>query len=374
MFALRTLLLRFSPLAASQARVLRSRKRRSHALVSVWCGLILIAASQLVLGWAIDTERLPLRDPLYFDKVALFRKHPAFFAAPSPDKPTTLLFVGSSRTLNAIDARAANGYLTQQLGRPVETFNFGQAGAGPITNAVYIRRLKQDGVKPDFVLIEVHPVFLAGQHTVMPEQRWLLPLRLRREEMATVHAMNFPAATPAVHGPRGYFAPWNEFRFLIVDRYAPFMVMNDSRLNGGHEPDSHGFARLQEYTLPQDRAGLLNTGRGQYAAYFHGFRPTGCGVNGVRDMIEQCRVEGWKTGLILMPESSEWLSWYDAAGLKELDALMAKLSAEYAVPVFDARTWVPDHLSLDGHHLSGPGADFFTEKLSREALAPWMAK
>jgi len=161
-FALRTLLLRFSPLAASQARApLRSRKRQACA--AVWCGLLLAAASQLVLGWAIDTEHLPLRDPIYFDKIALFRKHAAFFANPSPSRPTTLLFVGSSRTQNAIDARAANGYLTHCLGRPIETFNFGQAGAGPITNAVYLRRLKQDGVKPDFVLIEVHPVFLAGQ-------------------------------------------------------------------------------------------------------------------------------------------------------------------------------------------------------------------
>ncbi len=377
MFAVRTL---FAKLIGNvrtgppQASVWAKSPRRPRAAIAVCIGFSFIAASQLVLGWAIDTERIPLRDPIYFDKLALFREHPAFFPGGNSarDKPTTLLFIGSSRTLNAVNAGAAESQLTNLLHRPINAFNFGQAGAGPITNAIYLRRLLKEGVQPDFVLIEVHPVFLAGQRPDPPETRWLLPIRLRRDELPVVRALNFPAASPAVHGPRGYLAPWNEYRFLLVDRYAPFMLMNASRLNGGHESDAHGFTRLHEYNLPRDRARLLALAHGQYTDYFTGFRPTGCGVDGLRDMLEQCRAAGCKAALVLMPESSEWLSWYDPAGLKEVDAVMAKLGAEFGVPVFDTRTWVPDNMSMDGHHLTGLGADLLTDRLTREALAPWM--
>jgi len=41
--------------------------------------------------------------------------------------------------------------------------------------------------------------------------------------------------------------------------------------------------------------------------------------------------------------------------------------------VFDCRNWVPNELTLDGHHMSGRGADLFTEKLMRQAVASWLA-
>jgi len=350
-----------------------TRRRARSAVVG---GAVLFVGVQAALGYAIHTERSPLRDPLYFDKVKLFRGHPAFLPGPdaAADAPVTVLLVGSSRTLNAADAGAAARRLSAALGRPADVFNFAQAGAGPVTNAVYVRRLQKDGVRPDFALIEVHPVFLAGQRPDPPEARWLLPFRLRPDELPLVRGLGFPAATPATHGPRGFLAPFAEYRFLLLDRYAPVLLMNNSRLNGGHEPDANGFARLQPAVAPTERAYFMGLARGQYADYFAGYRPTGPGVAAVRDTLEQCRAAGWKAGLILMPECAGWREWYDPAGLKELDALLAGLGAEYGVPVFDARAWVPDDLTVDGHHLTGPGADLFTEKLVRDALAPWLAR
>jgi hypothetical protein len=350
-------------------------RRRAAAALAV--GLVAILGTQLGFGWAINTERSPLRDPIYFDKLALLRQHRAFFpAAPDvpADRPVTMLFVGSSRTLNAMNARAAGDQLTAALGRAVETFNFGQAGAGPVTNAVYVRRLMRDGVRPDFVLIEIHPVFLAGQRPDPPETRWLLPFRLRPDELPVVRAMGFPAATPAVHGPRGLLAPWYEYRFLILDRFAPFMLMHNNRLNGGHESDGYGFARQRDTVTPAERAALLRIAFGQYRDYFAGFRPTGPGVAALRDTLDQCRAAGWRAGLVLMPESTDWRGWYPADGLRELDGVVAGLAAEYGVPVFDVRRWVPDDLSGDGHHLTGLGADLLTGRLTRDALAPWFRR
>jgi hypothetical protein len=347
-------------------------ERRRRAMWSVLIGVAAFFGLQLGTGWAIHTERTPIRDPIYFDKVERLCHHPAFFSPGSTNRPTTLLFIGSSRTLNAVDAGAATAQLSAATDQTVEVFNFGQAGAGPVTNAVYLRRLLELGVKPDFAVIEVHPTFLAGQRPDPPEGRWLLPVRLRPEEVPLVRSLGFPAATPHVHGPRGLLAPLYEYRFVLLDRYAPFFLMNNNRLNGGHESDDFGFTRLQESIPPGDRTILLNIAHGQYGYYFDGYRPTGCGVAAIRDALDVCQAHGIRPALLLCPESTEWLGWYDAEGLKELDDLMARLGKEYGVPVIDGRRWVPDDLSGDGHHLLGPGADLFTRKLVSESLVPWI--
>lgn len=354
------------------APVKRGPHRASHrrAMFGLIIGCALFFAVQFGLGWAVHTERNPLRDPIYFDKLALLKQHPAFFMPPG-ERPATVLFVGSSRTLNAVDARAASTQLTDALGEPVEAFNFGQAGAGPITNAVYLRRLTKEGVKPDFAVIEIHPTFLAGQRPDTPETKWLLPIRLRPEELPVVRAMGFPAEDPVVHGPRGFIAPLYEYRFLTLDRYAPWFLMNNQRLNGGHECDSFGFTRLQDRANPSDKPALLAIAKGQYASYFDGYRPNGCGVNGIRDAIEVCQAHGIRPALALMPESPTWLAWYDAEGMKELKLLTERLAAEYGVPVFDGRTWVPDEQTVDGHHVAGEGADAFTKRIAGE-VQKWM--
>lgn len=349
-------------------------RARRRAAVAVWVGLVAFLATQLALGWAIDTDRSPIRDPIYFDKLAVLRTHPAFFPGQMSGtaKPTTVLFIGSSRTLNSVDAGAATEHLTRILGRPVEVFNFGQAGAGPLTNAVYVRRLLKEGVKPDFVLIEVHPVFLAGQRPDPPETRWLLPARLRPEELAFARSTGFPADDPPAHGVRGWLAPFYEYRFLLIDRYAPFFLMHNIRLNGGHEPDEYGFTRLRTPDA-HGRAVLLQLTHGQYADYFPGFRPDGPGAAAIRDTLETCRAAGWKPALLLTPESSGFRSWYPADGMRELNAALGRMAAEFGVPLIDARTWLPDDLIGDGHHLTGSGADRFTEKLAHDALAPWLS-
>jgi hypothetical protein len=87
-----------------------------------------------------------------------------------------------------------------------------------------------------------------------------------------------------------------------------------------------------------------------------------------------CRAAGIQPALILMPESSEWRGWYDPVGYRELDDVVAGLAAEYGVPAFDGRRWVPDDLSIEGHHLTGLGADRFTRALVGNALVPWIAR
>src|SRR5207253_2681163 len=126
-------------------------------------------------------------------------------------------------------------------------------------------------------------------------------IRLRPDELPLVRGLGFPAADPPALGVRGRFASWYEYRFLILDRYAPTLVMGN-QLNAGHEPDRHGFTRLREVP-PDETAALVKLTHSQYADYLGEFRPNGPGVAAVRDMLDSCRAVKLPAALVLMPES-----------------------------------------------------------------------
>ncbi len=75
--------------------------------------------------------------------------------------------------------------------------------------------------------------------------------------------------------------------------------------------------------------------------------------------------------LLLMPEGTEFQSWYHPAARAEIDTYLACLNREYEVPLVDARSWLPDTAFFDSHHLHGDGATAFTQRFAREVLEPW---
>lgn len=348
----------------------RPQRRRGarRAATAIALGFAVALGAQLGVGWAIGSGRLPLADPQYHDQLARLRAHHSF-APGRAEAPVTLLFLGSSRTYNAVDAGAAGAALTRDLGRPVDASNFAHSAAGPVTTAVYLRRLLRDGMKPDAAVIEVHPVFLAEQVSPPFETRWLNPLRLAPDELALARSLGLPMNEPGAHGPRGRLLAGYEYRAHLLDRYAPTFSTLPYRL--GTVTDPHGFARVAEVPEPQ-RPRLRAQARTQYGPCWADFRPGGSGVRGLRDALETCRGAGVRAALLITPESTEFRSWYAEPGRALIAPVVGALAREFGVPLFDAREWLRDELIADGHHLTGSGADAFTERLVRDAVAPWL--
>jgi hypothetical protein len=348
-------------------------RRRGEVVVSLAVGAAVWVAVQLLTGWAIHTDRVPLRDPLYLDKLEALRALPAFNPdAPAEPKPLTVVFVGSSRTLVAVDAGAVGPALSTHLGRRAEAFNFGTAGAGPVTCAVYLRRLLADGVKPDAVVIEVLPALLAAQVDA-PEARWFPVIRLRPEEIPIVRGYGFPAQPPAAHGCRGWLLSWHEYRMPLVGRYAGALSLTPFPMAARKNHGAHGFERWHLTGKPIDRAKLLERTKREYAAYLDGYAPGGCGIAAVRDTLEACRAANVRAALLLAPESSEFRDWYPEPGKARIVPLLTELARETGAGLIDAREWVADELLVDGHHLTGEGVDAFTARLACEGLAPWLS-
>lgn len=343
------------------------RRRANRAALAVLLGAAAALGLQAAIGRVVATDRDAFADPMYHDKLARFRARPAVAGAPGV-RPLTLLFLGSSRTYDAVDAGAAGASLSHTLGRPVDAFDFATSGAGPATTAVHLRRLLAAGVKPDAVVIEVHPAFLAAQVSPPFETRWLKPLRLRPDEREFVRALGLP-----VDGAPSdvWLLAGHGYRAHLLERFAPTFSPLQYRLAAGAETDAHGFVRVPDVPERQ-RERLRAWGRSQYAPCWADYRPGGSGLAGLRASLGTCREAGVRAALLITPESNEFRSWY-GPGFAGIAPVVGGLAEEFKVPFFDARGWLPDDLIADGHHLTGAGADAFTARLVRDAVGPWLA-
>src|SRR5262249_18261809 len=75
-----------------------------------------------------------------------------------------------------------------------------------------------------------------------------------------------------------------------------------------------------------------------------------------RAVLDTCRARGIPVLLLLMPEDSEFRSWYTRQGEERLQAYLGELKQTYGVRVTDARAWLGDDVFFDSHHLNLSGA------------------
>jgi hypothetical protein len=330
-------------------------------------GTAIFLLFQATLNVAVRAEWVPLRDPVYFEKLALLRGHPAFFA-PAAD-PVCVLALGSSRTQLAVDAATLSADLTAAAGRPVVAFNFGTPAGGPMTSNLYLRRLFAAGVRPAAVLVEVHPCFVAAGGPF--EARWLHAYRLRADEIDTLRGFGYPVGRPPHLGWQGYLTAAYAYRFPALDAVAPRWLPCPFGLTAGVATDRHGWVGGLDGVTPHDRRKLLAAAYAQYFPVFAGYRVGGAGAEAVRDTLALCRDHGVRAAVLVSAESGEFRGWYGPAGQAAVTAFAAGLGREFGVPVFDARDWVPDGGFADGHHMTPEGAAAFTARLAKET-GPWV--
>ncbi len=353
------------PPAARPARRRLARGRRA-----VLAGLAAFLAAQAGLNVAVRREWVPVRDPVFAEKFDLLRPHANFFT-PHPNPPPQggrerevlrVLALGSSRTQLGFDAARFAGH----FGGRVEAFNFGCPAAGPMTAALYLRRLLAAGVTPDGLLLELHPCFLTPLDPPF-EARWLYPYRLRPGEPEVLRGFGWDLPPPQHLGPRGYLTAAHSFRYGLLNRYAPVLLPCPYGLTVGARSDALGFVAGVELP-PAGRPRAVERTFEQYAPALAEYHVGGPGCAAVRDVLARCAEHGIRAAVVLMPESSEFRGWYGPEGYAAVTAFARGLAAEFGVPLFDAREWVPDAETADGHHLTAAGAAVFTDRLA-EAVA-----
>lgn len=336
--------------------------RQSRAKRAVVAGVVLFVLVQSSLNLAVRSEWLPISDPVYHEKFAILSNHPSFFAERDESAPQRVASLGSSRTQLAFDAERFG-----QAGT-ADAMNLGFPAAGPLTQALYLRRMIDAGFRPDVLFLEIHPCFLAPGDPPF-EAQWLHSYRLRPAEVELLRGFGYAAESPPTHGWSGWLTASYGYRFGILNQYTPVLLPCPFGLTVGARSDSRGFVAGHHFVGKQ-RSRMTAATYKQYAPVLENYATGGAGVAALRDSLVLCRDRGIRVGLVLMPESSDFRGWYGKDGYAAAGDTAMSLGREFGVPVFDARTWVSDEHHADGHHLTPAGAAEFTDRLAAES-AEW---
>jgi hypothetical protein len=321
--------------------------------------LLFFAAAQLLLLVVMDRWRPEVLDPEYGIKLARLQAR----LVEEPARPL-MLFLGSSHVEVGLRPE-----ILPDAGGPI-LFNFGISGGTCLDSLLNYQRLRAQGVRPDWVVIEVAPRDLGE---TARDADTIGVDRLTGDDLAVVR--NYAASS----GERmrdwclERLAPCYSHRFALLGRYAANCLPDVLRWTEAfafHSADRSGWLEFScNEDVPQSEYyRWLAATRREYEPCLRRFRAAGPGTRILQDLVEQCQRDGSHVGLLLMPANREFLGWYSPESRASLDRYLTWMSRTYDVPVIDARAWSPDEDFRDGHHLTYQGASHFTERFGREAL------
>jgi hypothetical protein len=338
---------------------------QQRARRAILAGLALFTLVQIALAPALLRYGLPLRDPGYGQKVRRLNQRLA-----SNPRPLLAVGIGSSRTIFGLRGQVAEPWLRQRLGRPVVVFNMGLTGAGPITNLINLRRLLNEGIRPDLLLIEVLPRSLNEEESVAEVQPERLPAsRLRYDEMRTLARLAQQQSVQR-HWWLAQAVPAYAHRLSFLTCAAPTLTVPSRRweMNPFEDSDDSGWVEMPALCAERAQRSLMEA-KLDYQPALVAFRLSEAKVAVVRKTIQLAHNAGVTPALVLMPEGPTFRTWCPPAVWQQIHAAVERLSREGAAPLLDLRECVGEDGFFDSHHLYPAGAALFTRRLAEE-IAP----
>ena len=285
--------------------------------------------------------------------------------AEHPDRPL-LLLLGSSRTGQLFRPELLPP-ITDDHGRTVLPFNFSRNGGGPVYSRLAYERLCRQGLKPDWVVIELMPALLTARY-----ERFFYTSITAAElgDLARYisgrRAVGFYAKLHILPGYKNRTGFATSGRPLVGDaRRARRIPEATIDVLGGEGK------RIRPSMPDADRRAEDARVSAGYAAILANYQIDPGADRAMRDLLSACRIK-WDEG-----------HHHPHAGIHHIPR---RLSArcpgqrwrptpwgsrrDFGVAVVDARRWLPDEEFEDGHHPLLAGQTRFTDRLCREVLVP----
>ncbi|HVA47599.1 MAG TPA: hypothetical protein VNH11_14615 [Pirellulales bacterium] len=321
----------------------------------------------MAANFAADFIEPGLREPEYGRKLALLKTQ----LRQLPQRPL-LLLLGSSRT--AYGVRPDRLFDAATAETPL-VYNFGILGGGPLYELLYFQRLLAAGIRPRWVVIEVHPALLKtapelmGAH-IPPIERcdardlWLLRDYLDAPLASGRDWLGYRAA--ACYRLRG------ELLRRVMPHWLPAPAVSDTSALDQTTPSGWvpGAWPRPDAAMRQARAKLV---RQIYAPGYRDFEVSDRPNRALRQILALCRQEGIVAALLLMPEAEELRDAEVTLAQQRISRYLWELGREYDAQVFDASHWCNDADFADGQHLLADAAERLSVKLGQDALRGWLA-
>ena len=338
--------------------------RRSRGVL--FAALAGFAGLQLGMCVVMDDWLPALHDPEYGAKLILLSKR----LAERPNRALTLV-LGSSRSELGLDPASFPKRVLPD-GREEIVFNFGISGCGPVQELQMLKRLLRHGVKPERVLIEMHPLLL-HQEDGFGEEIWIEPRRMDWQDVVLVKDYVFQPRQFVWRWLRCRMAPWYSNRFLILDRFARSWLDQNKPLHPWRGLSDYGWLAFPSATPEERRRGTENA-KTEYSAMLNEYRVTEPADRALRTLLAICRQERIEAALFVMPEGSEFRACYTPAARSRFNDYMALISRQFELAVYDATEWCDDDDFWDSHHLLQAGAKRFSARFGQQALADFLAR
>ncbi len=336
----------------------RPTARRTMRTELAWIAAGLVF-SQVLLGLAVDQAWPAVRDPEF----AMLQRRLAAQRARAPHRPLVLV-LGSSRT--ALGLRAGRLNVTSDETEPL-VFNFGLYGAGPMLQEVVLGRLRDQGIRPDLVILEAMPVSMS--------QRRGTPLEEHHLDAARLDAAEAVRLGRYYRRPDKLLATWIAARALPAYRHQAelhdALLLDAPAAHGGtvedNSIDAFGWRQRPAPVSPAAREAKLQADLYEYAPALADATPAAGPFHALRDLLALCRRDGLPVALVIPPETAPFRCLAEG-GCATLEGPIRAIATEFDVPVYDARNWVADDGFADAHHLDVNGADDYTEQFGRVVL------
>lgn len=338
-------------------------RRAARSLAWTLCGFVLL---QVLTSLVADYLAPGLRDPEFGRKLAFLQAQ----QQQQPDRPL-LVFLGSSRTAYGI---RASSLLAEGDRQTPLAYNFGVLAGGPIYEMLCFRRLLAAGVRPRWIVLEIHPGFL----NIVPNL-----MLAHRPAIERCDARDMYALHDYVDHPWQAWYEWLRYRAAVsfrlraevMRRVAPAWMPEPSAPDitslGKTTPD--GWVPLA-WPRPDE---ALRKQRAQWGcealgAGYRNFRISERTDRALREILDACRRERIDVSLLLMPEAEEIRD--DSATLAQSEVLryLAQLHDEYGTPLIDATHWCADDEFADGQHLLPDAGTRFARRLGGDVLNAWV--
>ncbi len=205
-------------------------------------------------------------------------------------------------------------------------FNLARGGSSPLLNLLTFRRLLADGIHPDGLLVEIFPPSLSGERSgVIIAKPTLRDFPLLRRYPVSWKTYAFCLRDRALL--------WHKYRSGFLDQYAPSWLSEETCW-GDRLWDIQGgeWLAINAGVSSQERRTLTSDASRRYFHTLQDFRIAPAADRPLRELLNDCRAQGIRVVLFLMPEASEFRAWYAPAAVEQLSAYLADLHARIRSP------------------------------------------
>jgi hypothetical protein len=295
----------------------------------------------------------------------------------APGHPLVLV-VGSSRPANGFAPEALADIVRQTERAPV-VFNFAALGGGPVREVLTLRRLLACGIRPEWVLVEVWPMFWADRGRYA-EQDPVMRSDLHWTDVPVLNHVYHMRWGPISKVLSEVLSPAYHYRGCVIREYLPLLARRTAAAD--YENGKVHFATLDDWgwlpipwprPAPAQFAENLVIAKKDLDPAFEELQKNGLKPHvdwALRKLLRTCRREGIKVAMFYMPEHPALRTWYPPHSIAQYTEYLDRLGKEYGLPIVDARDWVAEPSFVDFCHLLPDGARQFSSRFGREVIRP----